>query len=60
MKDYACERIYRDARILTIYEGTSQLQTVAAIRHVTTGNYLRQSEITKFSRSIRVPFLRKS
>lgn len=42
MKDYACERIYRDARILTIYEGTSQLQTVAAIRHVTTGNYLRQ------------------
>ena len=29
MKDYACERLYRDARILTIYEGTSQLQTVA-------------------------------
>ncbi len=42
MKDYACERLYRDARILTIYEGTSQLQTVAAIRHVTTGNYLNQ------------------
>jgi hypothetical protein len=42
MKDYACERIYRDARILTIYEGTSQLQTVAAIRHVTTGSYLKQ------------------
>jgi len=42
MKDYACERIYRDARILTIYEGTSQLQTVAAIRHVTTGNFLKQ------------------
>ncbi|MDD2284339.1 MAG: Acyl-CoA dehydrogenase C-terminal domain-containing protein [Paludibacter sp.] len=42
MKDYACERIYRDARILTIYEGTSQLQTVAAIRHITTGNYLKQ------------------
>jgi hypothetical protein len=42
MKDYACERIYRDARILTIYEGTSQLQTVAAIRHVTTGTYLKQ------------------
>ena len=32
MKDYACERFYRDARILTIYEGTSQLQVVAAIR----------------------------
>jgi len=42
MKDYACERIYRDARILTIYEGTSQLQTVAAIRHVMTGSYLKQ------------------
>lgn len=42
MKDYACERIYRDARILTIYEGTSQLQVVAAIRHVTTGSYLKQ------------------
>ncbi len=42
MKDYACERLYRDARILTIYEGTSQLQVVAAIRHVTTGNYLKQ------------------
>ena len=40
MKDYACERLYRDARILTIYEGTSQLQVVAAIRHVTTGSYL--------------------
>jgi alkylation response protein AidB-like acyl-CoA dehydrogenase len=42
MKDYACERLYRDARILTIYEGTSQLQVVAAIRHVTTGTYLQQ------------------
>ena len=41
MKDYACERHFRDARIMTIYEGTSQLQVVAAIRHVTTGNYLK-------------------
>ena len=40
MKDYACERVYRDARITSIYEGTTQLQTVAAIRHVTTGTYL--------------------
>ena len=40
MKDYACERIYRDARITSIYEGTTQLQVVAAIRHVTTGSYL--------------------
>lgn len=40
MKEYPVERIYRDARITTIYEGTSQLQTVAAIRYVTTGAYL--------------------
>jgi alkylation response protein AidB-like acyl-CoA dehydrogenase len=41
MKDYPIERMYRDARITTIYEGTSQLQTVAAIRHVVNGNYLK-------------------
>mgnify|MGYP005796572217 FL=1 len=40
MKDYACERLYRDARIISIYEGTTQLQVVAAIRHVTTGTYI--------------------
>ena len=40
MKDYPVERLYRDARITNIYEGTSQLQVVAAIRHVTTGTYL--------------------
>ena len=39
-RDYACERLYRDARITSIYEGTTQLQVVAAIRHVTTGTYL--------------------
>ncbi|MDR2963488.1 MAG: acyl-CoA dehydrogenase family protein [Bacteroidales bacterium] len=42
MKDYPIERIYRDARITSIYEGTSQLQVVAAIRGVTTGGYLNQ------------------
>ena len=42
MRDYACERIYRDARITSIYEGTTQLQVVAAIRHVTTGTYLNK------------------
>jgi len=53
MKDYACERIYRDARITSIYEGTTQLQVVAAIRHVTTGTYLNliktyeEAEITE-------------
>ncbi|MDR0565468.1 MAG: acyl-CoA dehydrogenase family protein [Prevotellaceae bacterium] len=42
MKDYPIERAYRDARITTIYEGTSQLQVVAAIRGVTTGAALAQ------------------
>jgi alkylation response protein AidB-like acyl-CoA dehydrogenase len=42
MKDYPIERIYRDARITSIYEGTTQLQVVAAIRGVTTGGYLKQ------------------
>jgi hypothetical protein len=41
MKDFPVERIYRDARITTIYEGTSQLQVVAAIRGVTNGAYLK-------------------
>jgi hypothetical protein len=40
MKDFPIERIYRDARITTIYEGTSQLQVVAAIRSVGNGAYL--------------------
>jgi alkylation response protein AidB-like acyl-CoA dehydrogenase len=40
MKDYPVERIYRDARITSIYEGTTQLQVVAAIRGVTAGGYL--------------------
>lgn len=44
MKDYACERIYRDARITSIYEGTTQLQVVAAIRHVFTGTYAARME----------------
>ena len=42
MKDYPIERIYRDARITSIYEGTTQLQVVAAIRGVTTGGLLAQ------------------
>ena len=44
MRDYTCERLYRDARIMNIYEGTTQLQVVAAIRHVTTGTYLSQMQ----------------
>lgn len=42
MKDYPVERLARDARITNIYEGTSQLQVVAAIKAVTTGAYLAQ------------------
>lgn len=42
MKDYACERLYRDARIMNIYEGTSQLQVVAAINAVTKGTFVEQ------------------
>jgi len=37
MRDYPLERHYRDARITNIYEGTSQLQIVAAVRGVTSG-----------------------
>jgi 3-(methylthio)propanoyl-CoA dehydrogenase len=50
MKDYPVERIYRDARITSIYEGTTQLQVVAAIRGVTTGGYWHKFENTKNSR----------
>lgn len=39
MKDYPIERLYRDARITNIYEGTSQLQVVAAIRGVTNNTF---------------------
>lgn len=44
MKEYKCERLYRDARILNIYEGTSQLQVVAAIRFIGNGAYLKRVE----------------
>ncbi len=37
MRDYASERLARDARITTIYEGTTQLQVVAAVRGVCAG-----------------------
>lgn len=53
MKDYACERIYRDSRITSIYEGTTQLQVVAAIRYVTTGAYL--ARIKEYEQMIVAP-----
>ncbi len=42
MKDYPIERIYRDARITSIYEGTTQLQVVAAITGIAKGTLLKQ------------------
>ena len=39
--EYKCQRLYRDARIFSIYEGTTQLQVVAAIRYITNGTYLQ-------------------
>ena len=42
MKEYTCERLYRDARILSIYEGTSQMQVVAAIKGVANGSFLKR------------------
>ena len=55
MKDYPCERLYRDARIMNIYEGTSQLQVVAAINGVTKGTFMEQIaryEATEYSEAM--------
>ena len=54
MKDYAAERYFRDARITTIYEGTSQLQIVAAVRAVVSGtleSFLSELEGHQFADS---------
>ena len=37
--EYKCQRLMRDARIFSIYEGTTQLQVVAAVRYITNGTY---------------------
>ncbi len=55
MQDFPVERLYRDARITSIYEGTSQLQVVAAIRGVTTEiflNRIREYENMDFDESL--------
>jgi alkylation response protein AidB-like acyl-CoA dehydrogenase len=44
MKDFPVERLYRDARITTIYEGTTQLQVIAAIKGVTSGLFAEMME----------------
>lgn len=56
MMEYACQRLYRDARITSIYEGTTQLQVVAAIRYVTNGTYatiLRELELEPVHESVK-------
>jgi alkylation response protein AidB-like acyl-CoA dehydrogenase len=60
MKDFPVERLYRDARITSIYEGTSQLQVVAAIRGVSTGTYLaRIREFEEVKLNPELEYLRK-
>ena len=54
MKDYAAERYMRDARITTIYEGTSQLQVVAAVRGVASGG-LRELRGRLRETDLRIP-----
>ncbi|MFC1737663.1 acyl-CoA dehydrogenase family protein [Planctomycetota bacterium] len=56
MRDYACERHARDARITTIYEGTSQLQIVAAVRGVcngTTEKFLNELAQAKYKSELK-------
>ena len=58
--EYKSQRLYRDARIFSIYEGTTQLQVVAAIRYITNGTYLSvikemlQSEVSEELRPLKV------
>ena len=61
MKDFPVERLYRDARITSIYEGTSQLQVVAAIKGVTANIF--RDRIKEYEKEILRPelvFLRKT
>jgi alkylation response protein AidB-like acyl-CoA dehydrogenase len=61
MKDYPVERIYRDARITSIYEGTTQLQVVAAIRGITTGQFLKQIRVYEVEKvSPQLEYLKRS
>jgi len=47
MKDFPIERLYRDARITNIYEGTTQLQVVAAIGAITSGLFTKEIDKVK-------------
>lgn len=57
IKDYAAERYVRDARITSIYEGTSQLQVVAAIKGLTSGTFESYITETFESKSYDCPIL---
>jgi alkylation response protein AidB-like acyl-CoA dehydrogenase len=60
MKDFPVERLFRDARITTIYEGTSQLQVVAAIKGVTADGFInRIKEYEKEALRPELVFMRK-
>ena len=60
MKDFPIERIYRDARITSIYEGTSQLQVVAAIKGVLQGVFIKRiMEYKDIPVSSKLEFVRK-
>jgi 3-(methylthio)propanoyl-CoA dehydrogenase len=59
-KDFPVERLYRDARITSIYEGTTQLQVVAAVKGVTSGLYAEMmDEYASRKISYDLEFLRK-
>jgi hypothetical protein len=61
MKDFPVERLFRDARITSIYEGTTQLQVVAAIKGVTTEAYLQRiKEYEKEALRPELVFMRKT
>jgi alkylation response protein AidB-like acyl-CoA dehydrogenase len=61
MKDFPVERLFRDARITSIYEGTTQLQVVAAIKGVTTEAYLQRiKECEKEALRPELVFMRKT
>lgn len=60
MKDFPVERIFRDARITSIYEGTSQMQVVAAIKGVNSGIYLsRIREYEQMEYPVELQFLQR-
>ena len=58
--EYKSQRLYRDARIFSIYEGTTQLQVVAALRYITNSTYLNimkemlQREVSEEMKSLHV------